>query len=320
MTPSFFKRSGSSSVRFKTALRTEMNQYVQNLSSQGFVVWGTPIEYRQALSADQLREAAKDYASQNGCSLVVEVNDPNPMANPFNPYKYYLFAYQGQAQMPEPMEPPSKGGAGIAQQPAQKQVFAQFTCPYCRNVFTSYVNPGRNVLVCPSCRGQSMVEVPQPGAVQQQVNSNQPPAKASLSHIKLVGKYNSFDEMVIDCLEVLGKILMIEGNPLYFEDTGEFLYPFIRVKKAAYQHIGYRNMDMILLKEATHDYRIVASEQHSQTQANVNPHKDELFSIKVLGGINFLVLEEFKRLEDEQRQNIVNSLYQYLHAIVGASQ
>jgi hypothetical protein len=320
MTPSFFKRSGSSSVKFKSAIRTEINQYVQNLASQGFALWGTPIEYRQALSADQLREAAKDYASQNGCYLVVEVNDPNPMANPFNPYKYYLFQYQGQSQMPEPMEPPSRGGAGMAAQPPQKQVFAQFTCPYCRNVFTSYVNPGRNVLVCTSCKGQSMVDVPQPGAVQQQVNKAQAPSFGSIAHIKLQGKYASFDEMVIDCLEVLGKILMVEGNPLHFEDTGEFLYPFIRVKKAAYQHIGFRNMDMILLKEAIHDFRLVASEQHSQTQANVNPHKDELFSIKVLGEVNYLVLEEFKKLEDEQRRNIVNTLYQYLNAIVGTAQ
>jgi hypothetical protein len=304
-------------MKFKTALRTEMNQYVQNLSHQGFVLWGTPIEYRQALSADQLREAAKDYAVQNGCVLVVEVNDPNPISNPYNPYKYYLFAYQGQGQMPDPVEPLSRGGLV---QPAQKQVFAQFTCPYCRNVFTSYVNPGRNVLVCPSCKGQSIVDVPQPGVVQQQVNTNQPPSAGSLSHIKLMGKYNSFDEMVIDCLEVLGKVLMVEGNPLHFDDTGEFLYPFIRLKKEAYQHIGFRKMDMILLKEAIHDYRIVASEQHSQTQANVNPHKDELFSVKVLGQINFLVLEEFKRLEDEQKRNIVNSLYQYLHRLVGAAQ
>lgn len=320
MTPSFFKRSAASTMKFRTALRTEVNQYVQNLSSQGFVLWGTPIEYRQALSADQLREAARDYAVQSGCVLVVEVNDPNPMANPFNPYKYYLFTYQGQAQMPEPMEPPSRGGAGIASPPAQKQVFAQFTCPYCRNVFTSYVNPGRNVLVCPSCKGQSMVDVPQPGAVQQQVNSNRPPSPSSLAHIKLAGKYNTFDDMVIDCLEVLGKIMMVEGNPIHFEDTGEFLYPFVRIKKDAFEHIGFRKMDMILLKEATHDYRIVASEQHSQTQSNVNPHKDELFSVKVLGEINFLVLEEFKRLEDDQKKNIVNTLYQYLARLVGTAQ
>jgi hypothetical protein len=49
----------------------------------------------------------------------------------------------------------------------------------------------------------------------------------------------------------------------------------------------------------------------------VNPHKDDLFAIKVLGGINFLVLEEFKALEDEQKQQIINGFYQYLAQWVG---
>ncbi|HHD15214.1 MAG TPA: hypothetical protein ENK47_00730 [Euryarchaeota archaeon] len=317
MSPSIFKRGGTSSVKLKTASRAEINQYAQILAGQGFQLFGTPIEYRQMMTTDQLRESAKGYAYQNGCHLVVEVNDPNPMVNPYNPYKYYLFKFSGSGQPPDPMNPPSQGG-GYPQQQPQGQTFAQFTCPYCRNSFTSYVKPGKNVLTCPSCKRQSQVEIP---AADVGLQMDQGPGashvQAAMSAIKLKSSYNTYDEMLMDCLEALGKILMIEGNPLPFEDTGEFLYPFIRMKSAAYQHVGFRNMDMILLKEATHDYKIMGSEQHSQSQANVNPHRDDLFAIKVLGGINYLVLEEFKRLEDEQKQLIINAFYEFLTRYVG---
>ncbi|MFW3146850.1 MAG: hypothetical protein ACMUIE_08585 [Thermoplasmatota archaeon] len=317
MSPSFFKRGGAAAVHFGTATKQEINGYVQTLSGQGYQLYGTPIEYRQAMSQQQLRESARDYAYQSGCHLVIEVNDPNPMANPFNPYKFYLFQWTRGGQAPEPLGPPSKTGGGAAQ---AGRTFAQFTCPYCRNVFTSYVNPGRNVLTCTSCRGQSMVEVPAPGAAQFGGQTGSANVQAEMAKIKLRGRYNTLDEMAMDCLEVLGKMLMIDGNPLNFDDTGEFLYPFIKIKSGAYEHIGFRKMDMILLKEAIHDYRIIGSEQHSQSQSNVNPHKDEHFSLKILGGINFLILEEFKALEPDQKQSIINAFYQFLTQYVGVMQ
>jgi hypothetical protein len=317
MSPSIFKRGGAASVKLVTANRNEINQYAQTLSGQGFQLVGTPIEYRQMMTSEQLRESAKGYAYQNGCTLVVEVNDPNPMANPFNPYKFYLFKYAKGGQPPEPAQPPSRSGAtGGGQQ--QGKTFAQFTCPYCKRPFTAYVNPGMNVLTCTNCRGQSQVNVPSPNTGQQIDRSGaQSQVQTQMSRIKLRSSYDTYDEMVIDCLESLGKILIIEENPLPFDDTGEFLYPFIRMKSNAYQHVGFRKMDMILLKEATHDFKIIGSEQHSQSQANVNPHKDDLFALKVLGGVNFLVLEEFKGLEDDQKQPIINALYEFLTQYIG---
>jgi hypothetical protein len=89
------------------------------------------------------------------------------------------------------------------------------------------------------------------------------------------------------------------------------------MKAGAYEHVGFRKMDMILLKEATHDYKIIGSEQHSQSQANVNPHKDDLFAVKVLGGVNFLILEEFKGLDEDQKTSIINHFYQFLAQYVG---
>jgi hypothetical protein len=74
---------------------------------------------------------------------------------------------------------------------------------------------------------------------------------------------------------------------------------------------------MILMKEAIHDFKIIGSEQHSQSQSNVNPHKDELFSIKVLGGVNFLVLDEFKALDEAQKSAIGNAFFQFLRQYVG---
>jgi len=313
MSPSIFKRSGSSAVKLVTATKSEIGQYVQMLGGQGYTQVGTPIEYRQPMSQQQLRDSAKGYASQNNCVLVVEVNDPNPVANPYNPYKFYLFSHRAGSQAPEPVQPPSKGGAYGAQ---QQQNIGQFTCPYCQTVFQAYIRPGQNVLTCTRCRGQSMVEIPASTFGQQQtpaVNDVQ----GRMSQIKLRSSYNTLDEMIIDCLEVLGKMLIIEGNPIQFDDTGEFLYPFIKMQTTAYQHIGFRKMDVILMKEATHDFKIIGSEQHSQSQANVNPHKDELFSVKVLGGVNFLVLEEFKGLEPDQKQAIANAFYQFLTRYVG---
>jgi hypothetical protein len=313
MSPSFFKRSGASGVKLTTANKTEINQYAQMLADQGFSLVGTPIEYRQPMSQQQLRDSVKGYAAQNNCYLIVEVNDPNPVANPYNPYKYYLFHHQAGQHAPEPCEPPSKGGNAPGAQ--AQQTYAQFNCPYCRTAFQSYVKPGSNVLTCPSCRGQSMVDVPAADASQQTGGGGN--VQNQMAQIKLRPSYNTLDEMVIDCLDVLGKILILEGNPIQFVDTGEFLYPFIKMKASAYEHIGFRKMDVILMKEATHDFKIIGTEQHSQSQANVNPHKDEHFSIKVLGGINFLVLEEFKALEPQQKQAIANAFYQFLTQYVG---
>lgn len=313
MSPSFFKRSGSSAVKLTTAGKAEIDQYAQILSGQGYTLLGTPIEYRQPMSQQQLRDSAKGYGAQNNCFLVVEVNDPNPVANPYNPYKYYLFQHQAGQHAPEPVEPPSRGGGAGAQQ--TQQTFGQFTCPYCQIVFQSYVKPGSNVLTCPKCRGQSMVDIPAGGVGQQTGDGSN--VQGQMAQIQLRPSYNTFDEMVIDSLDVLGKILMVEGNPIEFTDTGEFLYPFIKMQEAAYEHIGFRKMDVILMKEAIHDFKVVGTEQHSHSQANVNPHKDELFSIKILGGINFLVLEEFKGLDVEQKQDIVNAFYQFLTRYVG---
>ena len=317
MTPSFFKRGGNASIKLQTATRNEINQYAQVLTGQGYQLVGTPIEYRQMMTSEQLRESAKSYALQNGCQLVIEVNDPNPIANPYNPYKFYLFQFTGGEQAPDPMDPPSRsGGAAGGQQ--QSKTFAQFTCPYCRNNFTAYVNPGMNVITCTNCKGQSQVNVPASNTGQQiDQTGTQNQVQIEMGKIKLQSSYNTHDEMIIDCLESLGKILIIEGNSITFEDTGEFLYPFIRMKTGAYEHIGFRKMDMIFQKEAIHDYKILGSEQHSQSQANVNPHRDDLFSIKVLGGVNFLVLDEFKSLEDSQKQPIINAFYEYLTQYIG---
>lgn len=315
MSPSFFRRGGTSSVKLMTAGKQEINQYAQILSGQGYQLIGTPIEYRQMMTSEQLRDSAKGYAHQNGCQLVVEVNDPNPMANPYNPYKYYLFQFTGGGPVPEPSQPPSKGG-GSTQQGGQ--TFAQFTCPYCKHNFQTYVNPGRNILTCPSCKGQSQVDTPAANTGQNiDASHGASNVQTEMAKIKLRSSYNTHDEMAVDCCEVLGKILMIEDNPLPFDDTGEFLYPFIRMQSAAYEHVGFRKMDMVLLKEATHDYKIFGSEQHSQGQANVNPHRDDLFSVKILGGINFLILEQFKGLEEGQKQAIINAFYQYLAQWVG---
>ena len=111
MSPSFFKRGGSAAVNLIVATKHEINQYAQSLSGQGYQLVGTPIEYRQQMTQSQLRDSVKSYAHQNGCKLVVEVQDPNPMANPFNPYKYYLFQYTGAGEPPEPQKPASQAGS-----------------------------------------------------------------------------------------------------------------------------------------------------------------------------------------------------------------
>jgi hypothetical protein len=229
------------------------------------------------MSQQQLRDSAKGYAAQNNCFLIVEVNDPNPVANPYNPYKYYLFHHASGQHAPDPCEPPSRGGCAPGQQP--QQTYAQFTCPYCQTVFQSYVKPGSNVLTCPRCRGQSMVDVP--AATTGAPAAGGSDIQSKMAQIQLKPSYNTLDEMVIDCLDVIGKILIIEGNPIEFTDTGEFLYPFIKMQSSAYEHIGFRKMDVILMKEATHDFKIIGSEQHSQSQANLNPHKDELFEVSI---------------------------------------
>ncbi len=314
MSPSLFKKSGAAAVKFKEANKQEINSYSQMLAGIGYALVGTPIEFRAAMSISALRDSARKYAHENGCSLIVEVKDPNPMANPFNPYKYYLYQYQGAQPLPDPMEPPSKGGGAVAGGQAAQQV-AAFICPYCQQQFNAYVQPGPNTITCTGCRGQSMVEMPAAGAAAGAANQS----SDQMAQIKLSGGYTTVEEMIVDCCEVLGKIMMIEGNPIQFEDTGEFLYPFILLKQHGYQHIGFRKMDLYLVREATHDYKIFGSEVHTQSQSTINPLRDDLFAIKVLGGLHYMVLDEFKKLEDDQKREISTAFYEFLTRYVSVS-
>ncbi|RLF73265.1 MAG: hypothetical protein DRN55_04105 [Thermoplasmata archaeon] len=308
-----WKRRG---IHLKEVKKEDLQTYIQLLASRGFYQFGSPLFFRTRTDRDTLRETALQYALRNGVHLVVEVEDPDTQLNPFNPYKFYMFQYHGSPPVPEPPDPQAAPARAPASGPAARQapVRMAVTCPYCNKVFEADLTPGQsNTLTCPFCHGQSVLDLPPEGAGGVDVSQQ-------LAGIRLKGSYENTMEMIRDCLEVLSQILMIEPTPLPFQDTGEHLYPFCVIKRKAYQHIGFRDMDIILLKEAVHDYKIIGSEVHTQSQRNIAPHRDELFAIKTLGGYTYMILEGYKEMDNKQKSDIANALYEFLSQYVSAGQ
>ncbi len=102
-------------------------------------------------------------------------------------------------------------------------------------------------------------------------------------------------------------MLSMANSPFQFRDNREFLHPTVRIKKAAYFHLGTRQMDLVLMKEAVNDYKVMGNESHGLS--NVNAMRDTLVVIKTLGTPTFQILPDYEELDEPAKADITQSLF-----------
>jgi hypothetical protein len=110
----------------------------------------------------------------------------------------------------------------------------------------------------------------------------------------------------------LAALLTNYANKFTFQDTGGLLYPFITIGEHSYEHIGGRIMNLYLVKDGIHDYKILGNESHSQSSSRLQPMRDEMFSIKTLGKSSYFIMDEFKVLDQTQQNQIIYALQNFL--------
>ena len=126
----------------------------------------------------------------------------------------------------------------------------------------------------------------------------------------LRSNYTSHEEAFLHTLDNLSKMLSMEQSPFKFLDQRELLHPIVRIKKKAYLHLGTRQMNLVLMKEAINDYKIMGNESHALS--NVNPMRDNLVVIKTLGTPIFQILRDYDELDEQSKGDITQSVFSFL--------
>lgn len=122
--------------------------------------------------------------------------------------------------------------------------------------------------------------------------------------------YNSHEEAFLHTLDNLSKMLSMEASPFKYRDNREFLHPTVRIKKGAYFHLGTREMDLVLMKEAINSYKIMGNETHGLSK--VNAMRDTLVIISTLGVPTFHILPDYEELDEAGKSDITQSLFGFL--------
>jgi len=126
----------------------------------------------------------------------------------------------------------------------------------------------------------------------------------------LRSNYTSHEEAFLHTLDNLSKMLSMDQSPFKFTDKRELLHPIVSIKKKAYLHLGTRQMNLVLMKEAINDYKVMGNESHALS--NVNPMRDTLVVIKTLGTPIFQILADYNELDEQSKSDITQSLFSFL--------
>ncbi|MCK5562144.1 MAG: hypothetical protein KAJ51_16215 [Thermoplasmata archaeon] len=226
------------------------------------------------------------------------------------------------APAPEPVPAPAPG-------PPQPRAFG---CPYCGKAFAAIPINEAQLVACPSCGGGNIIppleqlsapevspeayqQAPSPSETQQlsippQGQYQQPGAQ---QQDPLFNQYATSEVAIDDLVSKLADLLVRDDCPLTFKDTGEFMYPKVTIRREAYDHMGTRTMDLILIKDGVHDFKIIGNEVHGTSGGAITPMRDELFSIKTLGHASSMPLQDYKVLEDEQKYHIAKALFLFVN-------
>ena len=123
----------------------------------------------------------------------------------------------------------------------------------------------------------------------------------------LKSNYSSHEEAFLHTLDNLAKLLSMDKCPFRFLDNRTYLHPTVRIMKGAYYSLGTRQMDLVLMKEAVNDYKVMGNESHGMS--NVNAMRDTLVVIKTLGTPTFQILPDYEELDEPAKADITQSLF-----------
>jgi hypothetical protein len=171
-------------------------------------------------------------------------------------------------------------------------------------------------MAAPEVSPSTYQQVPTPQQTQQlttppQGHYQQPGAQQQQD--PLFNQYNNSEDAINDLVDKLAELLARNDCPLTFRDTGEFMYPSSTIRRGAYNHMGTRTMDLILVKDGVHDFKIIGNESHGASGGAISPMRDELISIKTFGHASSMHLEDYKMLEDDQKYHIAKALYLFVN-------
>jgi hypothetical protein len=237
------------------------------------------------------------------------------------------------AAQPPPVAPPPAPAPAPAppppQQPPQPRAFG---CPYCGKAFAAIPTNEPQLVACPSCGGGNIIppleqmaapevspttyqQVPTPQQTQQLTTPPQSQYQQPGAQQKdpLFNQYSTSEDAINDLVTKLAELLARDDCPLSFRDTGEFMYPKATIRRGAYNHMGTRTMDLILIKDGVHDFKIIGNESHGASGGTITPMRDELFSIKTFGHSSSMPLEDYKMLEEEQKYHIAKALFLFVN-------
>lgn len=232
---------------------------------------------------------------------------------------------------PEPAAPaPPPPPEPVAPAPPEPRAFG---CPYCGKAFAAIPGNEPQLVACPSCGGGNIIppveqmtapevspttyqQVPTPQQTQEltvppQGQYQEPGAEQQQD--PLFNQYSTSEDAINDLVSKLAELLARDDCPLTFRDTGEFMYPKATIRRGAYDHMGTRTMDLILVKDGVHDFKIIGNEAHGESGGSISPMRDELFSIKTLGHASSLPMEDYKMLEADQKYHIAKALFLFVN-------
>lgn len=87
-------------LQFQSVSRTDADGYFNLLSRQGWTQIGTPFEFNKKWNIKKIRNAARDYATKQSSTLLVEVNDPMHSTSTDNNLIYHIFSKLDQVNNP----------------------------------------------------------------------------------------------------------------------------------------------------------------------------------------------------------------------------
>lgn len=156
--------------------------------------------------------------------------------------------------------------------------------------------------------GMPQQQKPQPPLPQRTMSTENNRGQA----LYLKSHYSNHEEVIVDCLSNLSKMLCMDPIPIQFMDNKEFIGISVVLGQSAYNHMGSRRMDVVLVNIEPSRYKILGNETHDPYARRVQYMRDELVVIKTDGIPRFDFLPDYSKLDADQKSNFATSLYSFM--------
>jgi len=305
----FDKNKGNANtLDFRTVGRMDRENFFYSIRQQGWVEVTGAFEFDKNWDVERIRKSARAYALKIGAEMLVEVKDPTYSSNPYNDLVFYVFKRGAQAPQQS-----SSGYGGNAWQAQQGQQQAnQYPQGYPQGQWGQQ-QPGYPTTTnsYPANSQVQQTQAQQAGfsTPQQETAKKQ---KGRATELFLKSHYTTVPDAFVDCLSNISKMLCMEPCPLPFSDNKEFMGRSIVFARGAYDHMGVRKMDLVMVNPETDVYHIFGNEGHDPYARRVHYMRDELVVIKTEGLPRFDTLPDYTKLDDNQKAGIARALFSYL--------